>query len=90
MGRSYQINQINMKKISIYTTESCHFCKDVKAFLEDAGVKYESFDVGKDLKRRKEMVELSGQMAVPVTVIGDTVIVGFQKELLAKALRIKK
>jgi alkyl hydroperoxide reductase subunit F len=49
----------------------------VKAFLEKHGVAYTSIDVGEDREAAKRMIEISGQYGVPVTTVGDEVIVGF-------------
>ncbi len=76
-----------MKTIKVYTTKTCHFCKDVKNLLDEKKVSYTTVDVGEDTKARKEMVELSGQMGVPVTIINGTVIVGFNKSKLEEALK---
>ena len=35
--------------------------------------------MGADRDKAKEMVEKSGQMGVPVTIIGDEVVVGFNQ-----------
>ncbi len=60
-----------------------------KEFLKEQKVKYEEYDVSKDQKRANEMIEKSGQMGVPVIEIGDTIIVGFDKESMKKALKLK-
>jgi len=75
------------KNVSIYSTPSCHFCHAAKAFFDENGVKYEDFNVAEDADKRQEMIEMTGQMGVPVIHIGDDVVVGFDegklKELLA-------
>jgi len=48
-----------------------------RAFLDKTGVTYRDVDVGEDMDAAREMVRISGQMAVPVIVYGDEVIVGF-------------
>jgi len=60
-----------------------------KQFFKEKGVKYEEYDVAADLKKRKEMVDISGQMGVPVIVIGEDVMVGFDKQALSMSLGIK-
>ena len=69
-----------MKKITIYSTPSCHFCKDAKALFTEMGLEYTEHDVSKDLPRKTEMTLLSGQIGVPVITIDDVVIVGFNKK----------
>lgn len=57
-----------------------------KEYFNENGVKYQSFDVASDLEKRKEMMEKSGQMGVPVIVIGDEIVVGFNKPLIENLL----
>ena len=78
-----------MKNVKIYTTQTCHYCKDVKNFLDENKIPYTTLDVGKNLEARKEMVELSGQMGVPVTIIGEKIVIGFDKDNLKEALGLK-
>lgn len=66
-----------MAGVKVYTTENCPYCRMVVAFLEKYGVEYETVDVGRDREAAREMVTVSGQRGVPVTVSGDEVIVGF-------------
>ncbi len=75
-----------MKKIILYTTPTCAFCPLVKKFLEEKGVEYEEIDVSEDEKARQEMIEKSGQMSVPVVIIGDDVITGFDKKKIEESL----
>ncbi len=75
-----------MKKITIYSTPTCHFCNLAKDFFKEKGVKYEEFNVATDLAKRKEMVDKSGQMGVPVIDIGGSIVVGFDEEQVASLL----
>ncbi|MDQ5968988.1 MAG: glutaredoxin 3 [Patescibacteria group bacterium] len=77
-----------MKKVTIYSTPTCHYCNLAKDYFNDNQVKYEAFDVASDLEKRKEMMEKSGQLGVPVITIGDEVVVGFDRSRLAKLLEI--
>lgn len=74
--------------VKIYSTEWCHFCKEVKKFLEENNIEFEEIDVGKDQKAAQEMVEKSGQMGVPVLDINGEIIVGFDKAKIKKALKL--
>jgi len=75
-----------MVKVKVYSTKTCPWCHKVKEFLDEKKVKYEDIDVGADKKAAEEMVEKSGQMGVPVTDINGTIIVGFDKAAIEKAL----
>ena len=75
-----------MKKVSIYTTPSCVYCKQAKEFFKENKVEYEEFDVTTDAENRKVMVEKSGQMGVPVIFIDDEMMVGFDRAKLTELL----
>lgn len=77
-----------MKKVSIYTTPTCGYCKMAKDFFTEKGVAYDEYNVGTDLEKRKEMVEKSGQMGVPVIFVDNDMVIGFDKAKLASLLGI--
>jgi len=67
-------------EIKVYSTTNCPYCKFAKEHLASKGLAYDDVDVAADPVALDEMVKLSGQMGVPVVVIGSEVIVGFDKE----------
>lgn len=75
-----------MPQVTIYSTPTCHFCHAAKEFLNENKVSYTEHDVASDLEKRSEMIEKSGQMGVPVIVIGDEIIVGFDEDALKQKL----
>ena len=75
-------------KVRIYSTSTCPWCMKTKDFLKANNIKYEDVNVGTDEKARNEMFEKSGQFGVPVTDVNGTIIVGYDKEALKKALGI--
>lgn len=77
------------KKVVIYTTQSCPWCKKTKEFFKEHDVKFSEKDVGADSEAASEMIEKSGQQGVPVIDAGGTIIIGFDEEGLRKALKIK-
>jgi glutaredoxin 3 len=74
------------KHVTIYSTPTCHFCHMAKGFFAEKGVQYTEHNVAADLEKRKEMMEKSGQMGVPVITVGDELIVGYDQERLAQLL----
>jgi len=75
-----------MKPVTIYSTPTCHFCQLAKQFFDDNKVKFTNYDVSTDIAKRNEMIEKSGQMGVPVIVIGDELIVGYDEDKLRESL----
>ena len=59
-----------------------------KDFFAENNVAFTDHDVATDLDKRKEMVDLTGQMGVPVIQIGDDVIVGFDENKVKELLVI--
>ncbi|MDO8604449.1 MAG: Uxx-star family glutaredoxin-like (seleno)protein [bacterium] len=75
-----------MREVTIYTTPTCGYCKMAKEYFTANNVAYTEYNVGADIERRKEMVEKSGQMGVPVIFIGEDMTIGFDKPRLAGLL----
>lgn len=71
-----------MRKVTLYSTQYCQYCRMVKAFLDKHGVPFESIDVGADRAAAEKMIELSGQRGVPVIVVDGEVIIGFDSQRL--------
>ncbi len=77
-----------MKNVTVYSTPTCHFCHMAKDFFKANGIPFVEYDVASDITKRKEMMEKSGQMGVPVIIIEDQLIVGFNKPEIAKLLEL--
>ncbi|MBE6052970.1 MAG: glutaredoxin family protein [Clostridium sartagoforme] len=72
--------------VKVYSTNTCPWCVKAKNYLSSVGVAYEEFNVQEDMTARDEMINKSKQMGVPVLDINGTVIVGFDKNAIDKAL----
>ncbi len=79
-------------KIVVYGAPSCPWCVKIKDWLENKKVDFEYVDLSLDKNRNRaqELVEKSGQMGIPVTIIGKEVIIGFDKNKIAKLANIKE
>jgi glutaredoxin-like YruB-family protein len=75
-----------MKNVEIYSTPTCVYCNSAKQFFADRGVAYKEYNVASDLGKRREMVEKSGQMGVPVISIDGEIVVGFNEERLGELI----
>ena len=79
--------------VTIYSTATCAYCHAEKEFLKQHGIEFTEVRVDADEAAAQKMIDLSGQMGVPFTVISggtgkDEQIVGFDQGRLAKALGI--
>ena len=72
--------------IIVYTTPTWPWCTRAKEYLSQKGVAYSDYDVGVDREKAMEMVKKTGQMGVPVILIDDQIIVGFDQKRLDQLL----
>ena len=80
-----------VKKITIFTTDTCAYCVMVKKWLGAKGYQYEEVNLNQQPDRQQEAFALSGSLSVPVTVVtkqDDTqeVVVGYNLSRLAPAV----
>lgn len=77
-----------MVKVKVYSTDTCPYCTMAKDFLKENNIEFEEYNVAEDEDAKNEMLTKSGQMGVPVIMIDDKIIVGFDKEAIKKTLDI--
>lgn len=77
-----------MKKVIIFSTPTCGYCKMAKEFFAENNIEYTEYNVAEDIEKRQEMIEESGQMGVPVIMIDDKILVGFNEAKLKELLEI--
>lgn len=68
-----EATQRNDESIKLYTGNYCPYCRRVKNELDRLELEYESVNADDD--GRAEVIELSGQRAIPVITIGNEVLV---------------
>lgn len=78
-----------MPKVIIYSTSTCPYCHLAKEFLKENKIEFKDYNVQEDQKALDEMIKKSGQYGVPVLDIDGEIIIGFDKEKISKALKIK-
>lgn len=74
-----------MSKVKVYSSNTCPYCVTAKEYLNEKGIEFEEKNVQTDAAARKELMEM-GHMGVPVLVIDDEEIVGFDKNRIDNAL----
>jgi len=72
--------------VTLYTTPNCPWCKKAKHYLGSKKVRFIEVQVNDNQQAAQEMIKKSGQMGVPVVVVGDEVVVGFDEDKLDKLL----
>lgn len=76
----------NMKAVKIYTMDGCGACVTAKKFMDNKGISYESFAVDRDREARLELIS-KGVTTLPVIIIGDTKIDGFNPQAIMTAMQ---
>ena len=76
------------KKVRVFSTPTCPWCKKVKQFLDANGIQYQDLNVAEDKAARDEMVNTTHQMAVPTTFIDGEYIIGYNEKALKEKLGI--
>jgi len=68
-----------MVKAIVYTAPECPHSKLVKDFLSTNNVEIEEKCIFETPETLRELKEISGQMAIPVTTIDGDIFVGFDR-----------
>ena len=72
--------------VQIYTRTTCAPCRVVKTWLQKKGVRYEELNVDDNPELMAEVIEKTGLMMVPVTVIGEKFVSGMNIARLSELL----
>ena len=79
----------NKAKVVLFSTPSCSWCRVAKDYLKKNKIDFKNIDVSKDQQAARDMVRKTGQMGVPVILINNKPIVGFNKPVIDRLLEIK-
>jgi glutaredoxin len=72
--------------VTIYLVPNCDSCDQVKEFLSVRNIRPVEKNVATDVKLQEELKKKAGDLRVPVTVIGDTIINGYNRAEMLAAL----
>jgi glutaredoxin len=59
-----------------------------KDFFNENNIKYMEYDLSQDAVKRDEVIQKTGQMAVPVIEVDGELVIGFDKPKLSQLLEI--
>lgn len=72
--------------VEVYFSENCIWCRRMRRYLDEKGVTFRTVNASEPSNSRRVM-SLTGQSSLPVTVIGSTAVVGFDKNAVDVALQ---
>ncbi|SFV50334.1 Glutaredoxin and related proteins [hydrothermal vent metagenome] len=79
------MEQKKQKKVVLFTSPTCHWCKVAKDHFKKNGIKFKEIDITKDEKAAQDC-ERHGCRGVPVVLVGSRWICGFDQQKIEKAL----
>jgi glutaredoxin len=79
---------VDLSKLNVvlYTIPDCETCENVAIYLKSRDIPFSEKDVSKDPKIQQELTKISGKLSVPVTVIGEEVVSGYDREKIGNIL----
>ena len=72
--------------ITVFTTNTCAYCKMVKQFLTLKGKEFKVVNLDDNPEVRQSLIEKTGAMTVPITQVDDDFIIGWNRSRLAEAI----
>ena len=73
-------------RITLYSTRNCAYCRQARQYLQQKGLRFQEFDVQRNPRAQKDFARL-GARGVPVILVGDTRIDGFDRKRLDTLLK---
>ncbi len=70
-----------MPKATVYTAPECPHSRKLMAFLKQNRIDFEEKCILTSPETLADLKKISGQLAVPVTVIGDGIFLGFDSRV---------
>jgi len=74
--------------VIVYSAVWCPWCHKTKEYLKENNIEFEDRDIENTEGAAEEVLKKSGQRGIPVTDVDGTIIIGYDKEALNKALNI--
>ena len=79
-----------MKKIVVFSTPTCSWCRKLKSYLRENKVRFTDVDVSRDTKAARDMIRKTGQQGVPQMWVNSVPVIGFNKQKIDRLLEINK
>lgn len=77
------------KKVILFTTPTCTYCNLAKRYFKENNIRFKEVDVAKDTKAMQDMMQrTNGNKGVPVILINNRPIIGFDKNKINRMLNI--
>ncbi len=78
-----------MHRVIVFSTPTCAWCRRTKQYLRENRISFKEVDVSRDRHAAMDIMRRTGQTGVPVVLIDNRPVVGFNKPLINRLLGIK-
>ena len=75
--------------VTVYSMTDCPWCEKVKKYLKSKGIEYKDINVEDDLEGRKALMALDKRAGVPMTVVDNNYVLGFERDQLDALLGLQ-
>jgi len=80
-----------LPQIKVFALSTCPYCRQARSFLDESGVAYDVVEVDKLTGQERadvidEVKRLSNGASFPVLVVGDEVVVGYNKSRIQQLI----
>ncbi|MFA6597997.1 MAG: glutaredoxin domain-containing protein [Ignavibacteriaceae bacterium] len=76
-------------KVIVFSTPTCSFCNLAKRYFREKNIRFNDVDVSRDEKAARDLQRMTGQTGVPVILINNRPVIGFDKPKINQLLNIK-
>lgn len=76
-------------KVIVFSTPTCTYCNQAKRYLKEKNIRFTDVDVSKDQSAARDMRRRTGQIGVPVILINNQSIIGFDRNKINQLLNLK-
>lgn len=83
------MQSVSQPKVIIFTTPTCSFCNSAKRYFREKSIRYTEVDVTRDQRAAVDMERRTGQRGVPVILINNRPIIGFDVTKINSLLNIR-
>lgn len=80
---------MNQHKVIVFSTPTCTYCNQAKRYFKEKNIRFTDVDVSRDQSAARDMLRRTGQMGVPVILIDNKPILGFDRNKINQMLNLK-
>ncbi|MBG7610559.1 MAG: NrdH-redoxin [Anaerolineae bacterium] len=76
-------------RVIMFSTPTCSYCKTAKQYFRQKGIRFKNVDVSRDPAAARDMLRRSGKQGVPQILVGNKIVVGFDRPKIDTLLGFK-